>query len=76
MKKKEPEFIVLEVTLTRKYFFEKGEINGWSTDQVIEDWFTRHPLGNCHATRDYHAVGGSDRMVKVRQIQIKDIEGK
>jgi len=68
---------VLKVTSTTIYFFEDGEINGWSPEKVIEDWFENHSLDQNHATRDGHHVGNTTIVQKVEILnkeQLKEYE--
>jgi hypothetical protein len=60
---KEQKLTVVEVTTTAKYVFPTG-LNGWTDEQIIEDWFKRHPLSGSHVTRDYYKLGGSEKLVK------------
>lgn len=66
------EMKVIRVTVTEDYYIEmcdeeKTEINGWTIDRVIEDWFKddRYPLSSHHATRDGHRIGNSRKFVDV-----------
>ena len=62
--------VIIEVVTSRIYKFEKGEINGWDTDQVIKDWFQDHPIGPSfyHATREGHVIGNSELLISAREI--------
>jgi hypothetical protein len=44
---------------------ETTDINGWSLDEVLREWFEdpRYPPDRHHATRDSYAVGGRSRFV-------------
>ncbi len=33
------------------------EINGWTAEQVCQDWFAKHNLNSSHATRDSYCSG-------------------
>lgn len=64
---------VIEVTKVVKYFVpiatvkpERTEINGWTVEQVIEDWFKRHDINQYHATRDSYRMGNSDRILDIK----------
>ena len=71
MKKKE--MVYLKVVRSEIYTFEKDSINGWSTEQVIKDWFEVYPLHSYHRTRDSHKVGSSDRFVSAKELTENDI---
>jgi hypothetical protein len=65
-------FKILTVTVEQKYYIpmhdnERTKINGWTIEQVIEDWFKTHPLGSHHATRDAHIIGMSQKCIKVER---------
>ena len=65
----EKKFKILKVTVEENYFIpmiddERTKINGWTIEEVIEDWFTRHGSLSYHATRDGHRIGNSRRFVK------------
>lgn len=62
-------FKILRVTVTEDYFIEmldneRTEINGWTMDEVVEDWFKRHGVGAYHASREYHHIGNSKKYIK------------
>ena len=61
----------LRVTITQDYFIEMQgpdtdltHINGWTMEEVIKDWFEKHPMGSYHATRDGCKIGNSERFIK------------
>ena len=68
------EIIYLKVVRSEIYAFEENSINGWDTEQVIEDWFRYYPLDKYHATRDSHKVGNSDKIVSINEIAPKEVE--
>jgi len=62
-------FKILKVTFQQFYLIEMfdkdiTEINGWSIDQVIKNWFEDHSLSSYHATRDGHVIGNAKKLVK------------
>lgn len=60
---------ILRVTMTVDYHIpmydeEKSRINGWTIEQIIEDWFKRGEyLISYHATRDAHQINGSKKYI-------------
>ena len=65
-------FKVLTVTVEQKYYIpmyddETTKINGWTIEQVIEDWFKTHTLGLHHATRDAHIMETSKKFIKAEE---------
>jgi hypothetical protein len=61
---------ILTVTVEQKYYIpmyddKRSKINGWTVEQVIEDWFKTHSLGSSHATRDAHIIETSQKLIKV-----------
>jgi len=63
------EFKILKVTVERNYYIpmhdERSEINGWTIEQIIEDWFKKEKhIKYCHASRDYYHIGGKDTFIK------------
>ena len=60
---------VLRVTNTEDYYIdmidnERTSINGWTIEEVIEDWFKNYSLGSHHASREGHRIGNSRKFVK------------
>lgn len=60
---------ILRVTITEDYIIEmfddeRTEINGWTMEEVIEDWFRRYGAYGHHATRDGHRIGNSRKFIK------------
>ena len=50
-------FKVLRVTVTEDYFIdmiddERTCINGWTLDEVIQEWFENFSMGTYHASRE------------------------
>lgn len=41
------------------------DINGWTVEEIVEDWFKKFPMGYYHATRDGHRIGGSERALSI-----------
>jgi hypothetical protein len=71
----EEKFKILRVTITKDYLIPMHDdtitkINGWTLEQVIEDWFKRYPLDMYHATRDGHEIGHSERFIHSEFVDI------
>jgi len=69
---------LIKVTIEETYYLEMRDaehthINGWTIDEVIEDWFINYPMGSYHATRDSSLIGGSRKYIKS---EIVEPEGK
>jgi hypothetical protein len=67
---------LIEVTMTVQYFVPmiddtRSKINGWTTDEIIEDWFKHHNINGYHCARDGSEIGGSKQILK---IEVKDAE--
>jgi hypothetical protein len=65
----EEKFKILKVTVEEKYFIPMSDdkiskINGWSIEEIIEDWFITHASTSYHATRDSHRIGYSKKFIK------------
>jgi hypothetical protein len=63
---------ILKVTFTEEYMIpmyddKRTKINGWTIQQVIDDWFKNHSLESHHATRDGHTIGNSRKLIKVEE---------
>lgn len=70
---KEGNFKIIRLTLKQDYYVEmlddkRTAINGWTIEQVIEDWFKRHSLHSRHATRDAHKIGNSEKVDDIEVI--------
>ena len=66
---------IIRVTTTTDYlvnFDEEGrsDINGWSLDQIKQDWFSKDRINRTHATRSACSVGGSVRLVGLELVEI------
>lgn len=60
---------IIRITSTTDYYVkmiykDKTSINGWSIEQVKQDWFENTPLDTYHATRDRHRIGNSKKLLK------------
>lgn len=65
----EEKFKILKVTVEENYFIpmyddKRSKINGWTIEEIIEDWFVRHAALSYHATRDSHRIGNSKKFIK------------
>lgn len=74
---------ILRVTMTVDYFIEmrdekKSLVNGWTIEEIIEDWFKKYSLGLYHATRDGHEIQGSRKFLKSEVVNFpeKDSENE
>lgn len=64
---------ILKVTVEQLYLVpmldeERTKINGWTMDQVKEDWFVTHSINSAHATRDAHQVGYSGTVIDMEEL--------
>jgi len=72
---------ILRVTYTVDYLIKMHDdkistINGWTIEEIVEDWFKNHDVGSYHATRDSHAIGNSRKYVKSKVIESIEDEWK
>ena len=64
-----PEHRILTVRMDVQFLLpmvpgrDETEINGWTVEEVVDDWFKSHPPGSYHATRDSHRIGNSEKIV-------------
>ena len=70
---------ILKVTMTQLYMIpmhdeKRTQINGWEIEEVIRDWFIRHPMSHSHATRDGHRIGYSEKVLDVSFIEPEDMK--
>lgn len=72
--KKEPDtpLVLLQVTTSAIYAFKEGEINGWTVEQVVQDWFKNHSLNGYHASRDSSRVGNSTLFVRAKRLTVDE----
>lgn len=52
---------------------KRTNINGWTIDEVIEDWFKRYGLDSHHATRDSHRIGGARKYISSEVIDLDEM---
>ena len=60
---------LLKVTMVE--FYEIGstmEGNGWTEEQVIEDWFAPVRINHSHVTREASRIGGSRVLIDIEVI--------
>jgi hypothetical protein len=67
---------IIRITSTTDYYVkmiykDKTSINGWTIEQVKQDWFENTPLDAYHATRDQHRIGNSKKLLKVEVIDFE-----
>jgi len=72
---------LIEITLKRDYLIpmfndEISQINGWSLDRVINDWFKNFSLNSRHATRDNFVIGGSTRFIDIKEKETLEVKDK
>jgi hypothetical protein len=72
--------VVIRVTQTVDYLIEVDDINkhtninGWSIEEVIDDWFKNpHALSSYHAAREYYRIGNNTRFVDAKILSVDDI---
>lgn len=63
-------FVELRVLVEETYFIpmadeKRSEINGWTLDEIKQDWFERFSLNEHHATRDSYRLGNGRRLIKI-----------
>ncbi len=76
MAKKKLKTIILEVVVKQYYSFEEGQINGWSTEKVIEAWFKDFNINTFHASRDAHHYGNVDIVKSVKEVTTEELEAE
>lgn len=67
----EEKFKIVEVTMTVQYMVPMHndtitKINGWTLEEVINDWFLRRGCNGYHATRNSFEIGNSKEIVDVK----------
>jgi hypothetical protein len=65
----EEKYKILRVTVEEDYIIpmyddKQSKINGWTIEEIIEDWFIQHASTLYHATRDSHRIGNSTKFIK------------
>ncbi len=66
---KKEKFKILKVLVEQRYYIpmlddKRTQINGWTIEEVIKDWFQTTSLSSSHATRDGHLIGYSKNVIK------------
>ena len=66
-------FKILKVTVERLYLIpmideKRTKINGWTMEQVKEDWFVTHNINKTHATRNAHMIGYSEKVLHIEEL--------
>ena len=69
MADKKEKFKILKVLVEQRYYIpmlddKRTQINGWTVEEVIKDWFENHSINSSHATRDGHLIGYSKEILK------------
>ena len=65
----ERKFKIITVTMTQDYAIEmyddkRTKINGWTIQEVIDDWFRKYSLRTYHATRETHEIQGARKFIE------------
>lgn len=65
----------IKITVTEEYLIpmcddERTEINGWTPEKVIEDWFHNWPLDSYHASRDTHRIGNTRKLISAEVLDL------
>ena len=65
---------ILRVTTTEDYWIDmvddkRTKINGWTMEQVIEEWFKNYSLGSHHASREGHRIGNSRKFIRCEIVE-------
>lgn len=47
------------------YYYIDSSVNGWSLEDIIDDWFIDYAIDKYHATRDSHRIGNAGRITKI-----------
>lgn len=63
-------FRTIKVVVERTYLVpvakgEHTEINGWTIEEVVEDWFKNRSINFHHATRDSYHLGSGDKILAI-----------
>ena len=74
MKRSKHKMVFLEVTVKQFYGFEEGQINGWPTEKVIQEWFTTYDINDPHASRDSNHYNNTDCVWSVREIAQEELD--
>lgn len=66
----ESNFHEIKVTVEVTYWVPKSAdkktvINGWTIEEVVDDWFNKHDINYNHATRDSYRLGSGMKVLKV-----------
>lgn len=69
-KKREKQYKYLKVTSTALYVVEMVDgvstaVNGWTPDEVVDDWFRRFDLNRYHCSREGALLGNTTKVVDV-----------
>ena len=72
----EKKFKILRVTLTQDYIIEMfddeiSHINGWTIEEIVEDWFKKQGADGYHATREGSQIGNSRKYIKHELVDIR-----
>lgn len=71
-----PKAIFVEVTTTQRYIFDAACVGQFkSPQQLIDEWFWKYPINSYHAAREGSAIGGDKKVVSVRILDPKELEG-
>lgn len=74
-------YTILRVTYEVDYLVEMhndeiSTINGWTIEEIVEDWFKNHSVTSHHATREGHEIGNSRKFIKSKVVKSIEDEWK
>jgi hypothetical protein len=61
---------IIEVTMKVQFIVPMhngtiSQINGWTLEEIIDDWFKRRGPNGYHATRDRFEIGNSKEILNI-----------
>ena len=66
---------IIKVMIEHQYLIEvykdgTTEINGWTVEQVMENWFKTHNINSYHATRNACEIGGGNKFISYKVVDV------
>lgn len=63
-----PNYRVIRVIVQRDYLIPMADarhslINGWTLEEIQQDWFQRFDINSSHASRDAYRAGNGDKVL-------------